>query len=109
MKVAARGEARAGAEVDETQILDVALLYEKAAKDAGEPARAAILRPGSLLHLRFCAATMQLMDTVLALAAPVGPRLWRYLVTQPPGLTSTAAHSRYACSISSRRFFSSAL
>ena len=86
MEVAARGRERSEPQENETRYSDLSLLYETAAEDSGDPSFAAILRPGPLLHSQFCAAMVQVMKTALSLEPPEGPRVWRYLITQPAGV-----------------------
>lgn len=81
--------ARAGAEPPaaemEAGMADLNELYRAAQERSGDPHLLATLRPGPLLHSRYCAATVQVLTTALEIEAPLGPRLWRYLVTQPAG------------------------
>lgn len=75
----------AAAEKLEAGMADLNELYRSAQERSGDPHLLAALRPGPLLHSRYCAATVQVLSTALETAAPLGPRLWRYLVTQPAG------------------------
>lgn len=83
--------ARAGPEPElpgeelEAGMADLNELYRTAQERSGDPHLLAALRPGPLLHSRYCAATVQVLTTALETEAPLGPRLWRYLVTQPAG------------------------
>ena len=83
--------ARAGPEPEspgeemEAGMADLNELYRTAQERSGDPYLLAALRPGPLLHSRYCAATVQVLTTALETEAPLGPRLWRYLVTQPAG------------------------
>lgn len=83
--------ARAGPEPElpgeelEAGMADLSELYRAAQERSGDPHLLAALRPGPLLHSRYCAATVQVLTTALETEAPLGPRLWRYLVTQPAG------------------------
>ena len=70
----------------EAGMADLNALYRTAQERSGDPHLLAALRPGPLLHSRYCAATVQVLTTALETEAPLGPRLWRYLVTQPAGM-----------------------
>ena len=77
-------EAEPDAEL-EAGMADLNALYRAAQERSDDPHLLAALRPGPLLHSRYCAATVQVLTTALETEAPLGPRLWRYLVTQPAG------------------------
>ena len=90
LEVAARAgpeapDGEAAEERLEAGMADLNELYRSAQERSGDPHLLAALRPGPLLHSRYCAATVQVLTTALETAAPLGPRLWRYLVTQPAG------------------------
>ena len=83
--------ARAGPEPElpdeeiDAGMADLNELYRIAQECSSDPYLHAALRPGPLLHSRYCAAAVQVLTTALETEAPLGPRLWRYLVTQPAG------------------------
>ena len=85
IETAARAGPEPPGEELEAGMADLSELYRTAQERSGDPYLLAALRPGPLLHSRYCAATVQVLTTVLETEAPLGPRLWRYLVTQPAG------------------------
>ena len=85
IETAARAGPEPPGEELEAGMADLSELYRTAQERSGDPHLLAALRPGPLLHSRYCAATVQVLTTALETEAPLGPRLWRYLVTQPAG------------------------
>ena len=85
IEVAAQAGGEAPGEEMAAGMADLNELYRSAQERSGDPHLLAALRPGPLLHSQYCAATVQVLTTALETAAPLGPRLWRYLVTQPAG------------------------
>ena len=85
IETAARAGPEPPGEELEAGMADLSELYRTAQERSGDPHLLAALRPGPLLHSRYCAATVQVLTTALETEVPLGPRLWRYLVTQPAG------------------------
>ena len=65
----------------EVGMADLSELYRIAQERSGDPRLLTALRPGPLLHSRYCVATVQVLTTALEIEVPLGPRLWWYLVT----------------------------
>ena len=85
IETAARAR-QAPQEADPVRTTDLESLYAQMVEISGDETMLSALRPGRLLHSKFCTATVLMMSTALTLEAPVGPRVWRYLVTRPAGM-----------------------